>query len=227
MIARWEKLTLSTSGKRLFKLWLCQPLSEASAINARLDAVDDLNANPSLIESFLKATKGVPDLERVLSRIHAGNCKPSAFSKVLDGLSTISHCFAKFSKQTSTFNSTALKALVEAVPDLSEHISDVQAIYTEDEGMLVPNEGADEQFDNTNRAIEEAEDALQSQLKKYKKELKCPEMKFKDIGSKHDSTTLFSSRALSFLLYSQGHLSGRGSSLDRSSGWCGRTLPST
>lgn len=202
MTARRARLIFFALGKRLFKLWLCQPLSEASAINARLDAVDDLNANPSLIESFLKATKGVPDLERVLSRIHAGNCKPSAFSKVLDGLSTISHCFAKLSKQASSFNSTALKALVEGVPDLSQHISDVKAIYTEDEGMLVPNEGADGQFDSTNRAIEEAEEALQSQLKKYKKELKCPEMKFKDIGSKHRPAPLSSSRVLSYLLCS-------------------------
>jgi len=33
---------------------------------------------------FGKITKGLPDLERVVSRIHAGNCKIRDFLKVLE-----------------------------------------------------------------------------------------------------------------------------------------------
>lgn len=33
---------------------------------------------------FGKMTKGLPDLERVVSRIHAGNCKIRDFLKVLE-----------------------------------------------------------------------------------------------------------------------------------------------
>lgn len=33
---------------------------------------------------FGKVTKGLPDLERVVSRIHAGNCKIRDFLKVLE-----------------------------------------------------------------------------------------------------------------------------------------------
>lgn len=173
------------SGKRLFKLWLCQPLSEASSINARLDAIDDFIANPSLTEDFGKATKGAPDLERLLSRIHAGSCKPSQFAKVLSSLSKISKTFASLAKTSNSLKSSALKSLLAGVPDLSDHLDAVREIYEEDEGMLVPKDGADEAFDQTGESIEEVETELQATLQKYRKELglSSSEIKFKDIGS--------------------------------------------
>lgn len=70
-------------GKRLFRIWLCMPLREVSAINARLDAVEDLLDAPSVEAEFAQLAKGLPDLERIVSRIHAGTCKVLDFLKVL------------------------------------------------------------------------------------------------------------------------------------------------
>lgn len=56
----------------MFKVWVCHPLREASAINARLDAVEDIIKEQAFITVFERDTRGLKDLERLLSRIHAG-----------------------------------------------------------------------------------------------------------------------------------------------------------
>lgn len=92
-------------GKRLFRVWLCHPLRDAEAINARLDAVEEIMNHSEFMGAFKKLSKGVsslvltrficnaladfpcfsglPDLERLISRIHAGNCKVAEFLSVL------------------------------------------------------------------------------------------------------------------------------------------------
>lgn len=59
------------------------PLREVAAINARLDAVEDMMNHPTFEDTFSKFAKGLPDLERIVSRIHAKNCKVKDFLKVL------------------------------------------------------------------------------------------------------------------------------------------------
>lgn len=45
------------------------------AIGARLDAVEDLIANSNFCATFDSMTKSLPDLERLLSRVHAKSIK--------------------------------------------------------------------------------------------------------------------------------------------------------
>ena len=49
----------------------------------RLDAVEDLMNHPTFEGDFMGVAKGLPDLERIVSRIHAKNCKVRDFLKVL------------------------------------------------------------------------------------------------------------------------------------------------
>jgi len=49
-----------------------------------LDAVEELMQDREYEFRFSKMTKGLPDLERVISRIHAGNCKIRDFLKVIE-----------------------------------------------------------------------------------------------------------------------------------------------
>jgi DNA mismatch repair protein MSH6 len=72
-------------GKRLFRQWVCHPLRSADAINKRLDAVDDFNSILGVMEEISESLKRLPDLERLLSRIHAESCKLKDFLAVLDG----------------------------------------------------------------------------------------------------------------------------------------------
>ncbi|NWH87331.1 MSH6 protein, partial [Aegithalos caudatus] len=58
-------------GKRLLKQWLCAPLCNPKSINDRLDAVEDLLRVPDKMSEVSEYLKKLPDLERLLSKIHS------------------------------------------------------------------------------------------------------------------------------------------------------------
>ncbi|PSS36954.1 hypothetical protein PHLCEN_2v1170 [Hermanssonia centrifuga] len=49
-----------------------------------LDAVQDLIDHPTFESEFTEVAKGLPDLERIVSRIHSKNCRVKDFLKVLE-----------------------------------------------------------------------------------------------------------------------------------------------
>lgn len=59
---------LTCIGKRLLKSWLCSPPCDPQLILSRLDAVDDLLQQPSLIAEVKEKLKKLPDLERLLRK---------------------------------------------------------------------------------------------------------------------------------------------------------------
>lgn len=58
-------------GKRLLKQWLCGPLCNPTSINDRLDALEDLMAAAAQATEVTEHLKKLPDLERLLSKIHS------------------------------------------------------------------------------------------------------------------------------------------------------------
>lgn len=57
-------------GKRMIKSWVLNPLGNETAINERLDMVEDLIRNPDLLSSFRTALTKWPDIERQCSKIY-------------------------------------------------------------------------------------------------------------------------------------------------------------
>ena len=76
-------------GKRLFRTWLCHPLRSAGDINARLDAAERVNELPQVRDFLLSMFGRLPDLERIISRVHAGRCKVKDFVRVLEAFQVI------------------------------------------------------------------------------------------------------------------------------------------
>jgi len=70
-------------GKRLFRIWLCMPLRDVKDINARLDVVESIMDNEDFEAKFTALAKKLPDMERLVSRVHAGSCKVADFVKLL------------------------------------------------------------------------------------------------------------------------------------------------
>ena len=70
-------------------MWLCHPLRSAREINARLDATDTLNSQPEIRDHFLSTFNRLPDLERLLSRIHSGRFKVTDFVRTLEAFQVI------------------------------------------------------------------------------------------------------------------------------------------
>uniref|UniRef100_K3W7B0 DNA mismatch repair protein n=1 Tax=Globisporangium ultimum (strain ATCC 200006 / CBS 805.95 / DAOM BR144) TaxID=431595 RepID=K3W7B0_GLOUD len=63
--------TVTSFGKRMFQEWVVKPLCKVSEINERLDAVDELGQQHELMTEVRDYLRKLPDLERLLSRIHA------------------------------------------------------------------------------------------------------------------------------------------------------------
>eukprot|EP00112_Aurelia_sp_Birch-Aquarium-sp1_P001465 Seg1159.3 transcript_id=Seg1159.3/GoldUCD/mRNA.D3Y31 product="DNA mismatch repair protein Msh6" protein_id=Seg1159.3/GoldUCD/D3Y31 len=57
-------------GKRQLKQWICAPLCHPDAINARLDAVEELMEKTSTMKQVREIMRTLPDMERLLRRIH-------------------------------------------------------------------------------------------------------------------------------------------------------------
>ncbi|KAL4256940.1 DNA mismatch repair protein [Pleurotus pulmonarius] len=163
-------------GKRLFRIWLCMPLREISDINARLDAVQDLMENPAFEEDFLKIAKGLPDLERAVSRIHAGSCKVKDFLKVLTSFQRLSNGFSSLTESTASFQSKTIMGLLRGAPDLTVNIKNVESMYMptdKDADELTPRSGKDVDYDAIVAEIEDLERGLDDELKKFEKKLGC------------------------------------------------------
>ncbi|KAH8113753.1 DNA mismatch repair protein Msh6 [Phellopilus nigrolimitatus] len=163
-------------GKRLFRIWLCMPLREASAINARLDAVQDLMDHPTFEGEFAKLVKGIPDLERIVSRIHARNCKVRDFLKILGSFRKLSKGLETLSEIADTFNSKEVLGLLRSAPNLEPNIMNVEDMFIkpdEKSDELLPREGKDATYDGIMEESKELEDELDAALKEFEAKLGC------------------------------------------------------
>ncbi|KAN0131698.1 DNA mismatch repair protein Msh6 [Lactarius tabidus] len=163
-------------GKRLFRIWLCMPLREVSDINARLDAVEDLMNHPTFEGEFMEVAKGLPDLERIVSRIHARNCKVKDFLKVLKSFAVLSKGLSKLADASETFESKTILGLLRSAPDLFPHIKNVESRFErpeKDNDDLLPIEGKDEAYDEIAEEIGGLEEELEKSLKKLEKQAGC------------------------------------------------------
>ncbi|KAH9003357.1 DNA mismatch repair protein Msh6 [Lactarius hatsudake] len=164
-------------GKRLFRIWLCMPLREVSDINARLDAVEDLMNHATFEGEFMEVAKGLPDLERIVSRIHAKNCKVKDFLKVLKSFAVLSKGLSKLADASETFESKTILGLLRSAPDLLPHIKNVESRFErpeKDNDDLLPVEGKDEAYDEIAEEIRDLEKDLDKTLKKLEKQTGCP-----------------------------------------------------
>ncbi|GAA5837892.1 hypothetical protein JCM9279_004059 [Rhodotorula babjevae] len=169
-------------GKRLFKVWLCAPLRGVAAINDRLDAVEDLLANATFATSFDVMGKKLPDLERMLSRIHGKTCRKADFLKVIESFEDVDAKLKTLADLAEDFKSSGIRNLLSSVPDVADLLEEIKELYDGEE--LLPVAGKDEDFDRVAQNVEDIEDSLEEALAVARSSLKCQQVVFKDIGTK-------------------------------------------
>lgn len=171
-------------GKRKLKNWMCHPLMEASKINARLDAVDYLNRNRTVSDFIEKRLFSLPDLERMLSRVHAGLIKVKDFVKLIESLNTI-YSLVQGLREFPDLCDVFCK-LLDGLPHLEEKLPYWTNAFdhkkASEEGIMVPEPGVEEEFDASYKVTQDLEAKLQECLKEYKKQFSCKEICFKDSG---------------------------------------------
>ena len=171
-------------GKRLFRQWVCHPLCNIEKINERLDAVDMLNSDRNIREQFSSQMTKMPDLERLISRIHAGVCRPEDFVRVLDGFEQIEYTMSLLSAFGG--GNGLVDRLLASMPNLKEPLSYWETAFdrrkAKDEKLLIPERGIEEDFDNSQDDRDRIKGDLHSLLEKQRGALKCKALKFTDIG---------------------------------------------
>lgn len=171
-------------GKRQFRQWVCHPLADAKRINERLDAVDMLNKDRTLSHQFTASMTRMPDLERLISRIHAGSCKADDFVRVLDGFEQIEYTMSLLSAFGG--GDGIVDRLIAGMPNLNEPLKYWKTAFdhakAHEHKLLIPERGVEEEFDASQDHIAEIEGELESLLKKKRKELGTPKVIFKAIG---------------------------------------------
>ncbi|KAE8269844.1 hypothetical protein A4X09_0g2492 [Tilletia walkeri] len=175
-------------GKRLFKIWLVSPLANAKAINARLDAVDDFLRDTAFEDAFGAFARKLPDIERIMPRIHAGKAKPRDFTNVLNAFTRFSRAIESLAEIAQDFETSTIRDLLGVIPDVSAKAEKLKSTFdVEENGSFVPRRGEHEEYDDADDNIDRIETELQKSLERHAKSLNLKvgkAIKFKDVGTK-------------------------------------------
>jgi DNA mismatch repair protein MSH6 len=117
-------------GKRLLKQWVCHPLANATKINKRLDAVESIMNDDSFREMFIQNLSKLPDLERMISRVHAGATKAADFVRVLEGFERIQTAINEIRKRGD--GDGLIGQILAQMPDLEKLLQPWETAFDRD-----------------------------------------------------------------------------------------------
>ena len=123
-------------GSRLLAEWVANPLTDAAAIRARLDAVEELVGDQSLCDDLHESLRRVYDVERLLARVTTGRASPRDLSFLGRTLRSLPAVKAKLTARRSRLLNE-LEAAIDLCPELRATLDAALA----DECPLVSREG--------------------------------------------------------------------------------------
>lgn len=172
-------------GKRRLKSWVSHPLNDLAAIAARQEVVDMFLNQLDFTDSIKSQLSGIADVERLLSRIHAGSLRPKDFARVLHALDRMQSTMDHIAKQDLGLK--LIDELVEAFPsEASELVAEWYKAFDHaqalEKDLLIPEDGVESEFDETKQVITSLEQELEQHLKKYRKEFSTLSICFRDSG---------------------------------------------
>ncbi len=127
-------------GSRLIKSWIEQPLLEKTAIDARLDAVEELLASPMQADAIRSQLGGVYDVERLLSKIAYESVNPRdclALKASLDAIVPIKDGGAAFRAPLLRETIASLDPLTDLNTALRRSISPDAPLSVRDGGIFL------------------------------------------------------------------------------------------
>ena len=116
--------TVTAMGARLLVDWLSNPLTDLEAINARLDAVEELFAQAVLCEELRQQLQPMYDLQRLTARVATGRVSPRDFSALAQTLALLPKLKAKLTGRQSA-RLQQLETDLELCPEVRADIDTV------------------------------------------------------------------------------------------------------
>ncbi|CAK7898121.1 DNA mismatch repair protein Msh6p [[Candida] anglica] len=176
---------ITSFGKRHLKNWILHPLLNSNEINARYDSVDYLRNNGEFRDIVEQGLSELPDLERLIARVHGKTLRFKDFVKVIEGYERVSRLMSIL-KSYDTREAGVLQKFIENFPsEMEGAIEQWSDAFDRDQALndiVVPEKGVDSEFDDSQAKMDKLEAQLNEYLKVYKKEYKSHEICFRDSG---------------------------------------------
>ncbi len=181
---------VTSFGKRAFRNWVMHPLTNKKLLDERLDSVELLMNDGELRSLIEHKLSSLPDLERLLARVHSGSLQVKDFSKVISGFETIMALIRTLSQTYGAEGakvSGSLGRLIKSFPhELEACISKWSSAFDRraalEDGVLIPAKGVEPEFDQSQETVKGFEQELEDTIRRYRKEYRCQEMCYKDYG---------------------------------------------
>ncbi|KAK8803784.1 hypothetical protein WA158_001478 [Blastocystis sp. Blastoise] len=191
-------------GKRLLREWVSRPLYVLDQINDRLDAVTWLISNPSFVNTLQGVLKGLPDMERLLSRVHDygsiylsresaesravyfdqikyNKIKINDFLTLLSSFESVNNYVIQINEEKNNFNSTLLSSLY-SLPSLTSLLSFFDHAFdhskAKEEGVIIPEKGVVPKLDKVDSQIDEITAILETHLEEVRDTFNCRKIVF-------------------------------------------------
>jgi len=131
--------TVTPMGARMLAGWLSGPLTDAEAINGRLDAVEELTGDPVLCRDLREQLSETYDLERLTARIATRRANPRDLGFLSRTLSLLPKLKAKLAGRKSLLLAgleTELDLCAEVRADVDAALVDEPPLATTDGGII-------------------------------------------------------------------------------------------
>ncbi|MGH1455573.1 MAG: DNA mismatch repair protein MutS [Alphaproteobacteria bacterium] len=177
--------TVTGAGARLLQSWISAPLADVAPINARLDRVECLFTDIELQSILRDFMRGVPDIERSLSRITVGRSGPKDLAVIRDGLIQSEVIRAELQNNTAAkpVFSKELDSLAQS-PDnaalqdrLKKALEDVPPALARDGGFV--REGYSDKLDDLRKLRNDSRTHIAALQSKYQKQSSVDTLKIK------------------------------------------------
>lgn len=155
--------TVTSMGGRYLRYVLTHPLLQQSAIEERLNAVEELVRQPGVLDDIRTSLKGILDLERLLARLSLGHGNARDLLALNNSLKSV----PATQKLLASFGSQLLKNIYEnlhGLPDLAEllerAIVDEPPLAVKEGGMI--RDGFHGELDEIKKISREGKSFIQS-----------------------------------------------------------------
>lgn len=154
--------TQTPMGRRLLESWILNPLLNISQINDRLDAVESLYRSPTHLVTLRNHLQGIPDMERIASRIALGQAGPRDLALLRQGLTRLPPIW----DDLRSIQPAGVLAPVTAHPDLLESLAELltRALADDPPAVIrdpgVIRDGYNEKLDNLRHVARDSRQLL-------------------------------------------------------------------
>lgn len=178
--------TATKFGARLLRSWIGRPLIDKQALQARVNAVEEICTSVSgRIAMLRNLLKGLPDLARGLCRIQYGQATPQELVTVLRAFNRVGTTFAPFATPEAVgFKSPVLNEIVYALPKLRGPVRDLLNIIDEAKALsgnkedMWADEGRVPKIEELMSLVKVVEVELREELSAIRKTVRQPGLQY-------------------------------------------------